>query len=63
MKEQQAYENRTKIIRVVGSLLEMTPDYALYPQIFGRDFVEHPTFTAKDIILVLTTGNSVICPL
>jgi len=50
-------------ICVATSLKEMTPDYVLWSASFRNDFVEHPNFTNKDVILVLARSNPLICPL
>ena len=50
-------------ICVATSLHEMTANYVLWPASFRSAFVELPNITTKDVILLLTRGNPVICPL
>ena len=50
-------------IRVATSLKEMTANYVLWPASFRNGFAELPNFTTKNVILLLTRGNPVICPL
>lgn len=50
-------------ICVATSLKEITPDYVLRPASFRNGFAEYPNFTIKDVILLLTRNNAVICPI